>query len=153
MRRSAARRAWSRSKSAAKEGDCPMVRIRRFSVIRTANVLAVIYLIVTAIFAIPFALILSASPMTYTDQLGQTYSYSISPIFVLLVPFLYAGFGWVFTAIGCLIYNLAARFTGGVEFQAVSVDVAPAPAAGPATPPQTPPDQGPPSEGPPPHSA
>jgi hypothetical protein len=121
-----------------------MVRIRRFSVIRTANVLAVIYFLVTAIFALPFALILAANPITFTDQFGRTSSTSISPIFALFIPFLYAGFGWVFTAIGCLIYNLAARFTGGIEFQADTVESGPPPLQAPMqqAPPAAPPAGG-----------
>jgi hypothetical protein len=98
-----------------------MVRIRRFGVIATANVAAIIYLIMTAIFAIPFALILSAAPMTTTDQFGRTVDIGLSPLFVLFIPIFYAAVGWIFTAIGCLIYNLAARVTGGVEFDAVTV--------------------------------
>lgn len=102
-----------------------MVRIRRFSVLRTATVAAAMYFIITAIFAIPLALIASAMPSTYTDQFGRTYQVSISPLFVLIIPFVYAGLGWVFTALACLIYNLAARFTGGIQFEAVAVTPAP----------------------------
>jgi hypothetical protein len=116
-----------------------MVRIRRFGVIRTANVAAVIYLILTAIFVIPFALILvAATPTTFTDQAGRTTRIDLSPVFLLLIPFLYAAIGWVFTAIGCLIYNLAARWTGGIEFEAIAVAPAPSPAA-PPVPPYRPP--------------
>ena len=92
-------------------------RIRRFGVVSTSNVAAVIYLLITLVFVIPFALILAAGPVTTTDALGRTTSVNIPPLFLLLIPVLYAGFGWVFTALFCLIYNLAARFTGGAEFQ------------------------------------
>ena len=40
--------------------------------------------------------------------------------FLILVPLAYAAFGFVFVAIGCLIYNFVATFTGGIE-----VDLAP----------------------------
>ena len=93
-------------------------RIRRFGVVSTANVAAMIYLLITLVFVIPFALILwAAGPVTTTDGFGNTTSVSIPPVFVLLIPLLYAGIGWLFTALFCLIYNLAARFTGGAEFQ------------------------------------
>ena len=36
-----------------------MFRIRRFSVIKTANVVALIYMVVVAIFAVPFALLVA----------------------------------------------------------------------------------------------
>jgi hypothetical protein len=114
-----------------------MVRIRRFGVIRTSNVAAVIYFILIAIFVIPFALIAAATPMTVTDSLGRTVSFQLPWVFLLFVPFLYAGFGWLFTALGCLIYNLAARWTGGVEFEAIAVAPSPPPPAPPAaSPPQ-----------------
>ena len=105
-----------------------MVRIRRFGVLRTATVAAVIYFILTAVFAIPAALIFSAAPpATLTDQFGRTVQFNISPLFVLVLPFIYAGFGWIFTAVACLIYNLAAPFTVGIEFEAVAVTSAPPP--------------------------
>ncbi|HTE67020.1 MAG TPA: hypothetical protein VK736_12290 [Candidatus Binatia bacterium] len=119
-----------------------MVRIRRFSVIRTSNVAAVIYFILTAIFVIPFILFTAATPMTVTDSLGRTVSFQLPWVFLLFVPFLYAGFGWLFTALGCLIYNLAARWTGGVEFEAIAV--APSPPPAPPAAPQPPPAASPP---------
>lgn len=131
-----------------------MVRIRRFGVIRTANVAAVIYFILVAIFAIPFALIVASTPMTVTDQFGRTVSIGFTPVVILILPFLYAAFGWVFTALACLIYNLAARFTGGVEFEAIAVTPQagtppPAPAAPQAPVPPPPPPTVPPPPQPP----
>lgn len=111
-----------------------MVRIRRFGVIRTSNVAAVIYFILTAIFVIPFTLLAAATPMTFTDRFGRTVSFELPWIFLLLIPFLYAGIGWVFTALACLIYNLAARWTGGVEFEAIAVAPSPPPPAPAASP-------------------
>ena len=131
-----------------------MVRLTRFGVVRTASVAAIVYLIITAIFAIPFALIVSTTPVTVVDQFGRPVSFGISPIVILLLPLFYAAFGWVFTAVACLIYNLAAWVTGGIEFEAVPVtpapprtvvyDQAPPPAAPPSDtpPPATPPESG-----------
>jgi hypothetical protein len=116
-----------------------MVRLTRFGVVRTASVAAIVYLILTAIICIPAALIVSTTPMTVTDQFGRTFSTQGAGIFLLLLPLLYAAFGWIFTAIACLIYNLAAWITGGIEFEAVSV-------AAPAPPPAAPPPAAPPPE-------
>lgn len=91
-----------------------MFRIRRFAVLRTATTLAVIYAIIALIFAIPFAVILSVGQVTITDATGRTTSMTVSPLLVLILPLLYAILGWIFTAIACLVYNLAARFTGGI---------------------------------------
>ena len=46
----------------------------------------------------------------------------------VIVAGIYAVFGWIFTAIACLIYNFIAGFTGGIEFQ---LEVVPPPAAVP----------------------
>ena len=95
-----------------------MFRIRRFGVVRTANLAAVVYLLLTLLFVLPFVLILAAAgPMEFTDQFGRTASVDFSPIWLLLVPLVYAVLGWIITALFCLIYNLAAAITGGVEIQ------------------------------------
>lgn len=94
-----------------------MFRIRRFGVVRTSNVAAIIYLLITLVFVIPFALVLAAGPISMTDSFGRTARVEISPFLLLLFPLLYAVIGWVFTALFCLFYNLAARITGGAEFE------------------------------------
>jgi hypothetical protein len=126
-----------------------MVRLTRFGVVRTASVAAIVYLILSAIIFIPVALIVGTTPVTMVDQFGQPVSVRISPIVFLFLPLIYAVFGWIFTAIACLIYNLAAWITGGIEFEAVPVapaaprpvvyDSAPPP---PADPPAAPTETG-----------
>jgi hypothetical protein len=122
-----------------------MVRIRRFGVIRTSNVAGVIYFILTAIFVIPFTLFAASTPMTVTDRAGRAVSFDVPWLLLLFIPFLYAAIGWLFTALGCLIYNLAARWTGGIEFEAIAV----APAAPPPAPPAPQPSAPPPADQPP----
>lgn len=114
-----------------------MVRLTRFGVVRTASVAAIVYLIFSAIIFLPVALILGTAPVTVVDQFGQPVTMRISPIVFLFLPLVYAAVGWVFTALACLIYNLAARVTGGIEFEAVPVAVAPPPVI--SVPPTTPP--------------
>ncbi|HEX6475217.1 MAG TPA: hypothetical protein VF114_09070 [Candidatus Limnocylindria bacterium] len=126
-----------------------MVRLTRFGVVRTASVAAIVYLILSAIIFIPVALLVGTMPITTVDQVGQPVSVRISPIVFLFLPLIYAVFGWIFTAIACLIYNLAAWITGGIEFEAVPVapapprpvvyDSAPPP---PVSPPAAPPETG-----------
>jgi hypothetical protein len=97
-----------------------MVRIRRLGVVKTATVAAVVYLLLTSIIVLPLVLIgASAGPITFTDQSGRTVSMEVPIGILLLAPILYAGIGWVLTAIACLIYNLAAAITGGAELEIV----------------------------------
>ncbi len=89
-----------------------MYRIRRFGVIRTATVVAVMYAIVFAIIFIPIALLaLAAGPRG-----GVVTGPSIA-LFMVVLLVVYPLLIWVFTAIACLLYNLAARFVGGIEVE------------------------------------
>jgi hypothetical protein len=87
-------------------------RIRRFGVLQTAKVVAVLYALMGLVF-VPILLIVSIfSPSK--DVPG--------PGFALLLPILYGVLGFVFTAISCAIYNFVAGLVGGIE---VELDEAP----------------------------
>jgi hypothetical protein len=105
-----------------------MYRIRRFGVIQTATIVAVIYVLVIAIFAIPFAFLVFA----YSPSNSAAFAVSVL-VGGLLAALLYAAIGWIFTAIACLLYNLAAGWTGGIVVQVE-----------PVGPPAAPPNWGPP---------
>ena len=123
-----------------------MYRIRRFGIIKTATMVAVLYMVVIAIFAIPFALFLSAVGSAIPAGAGPSIDAGAILAFVL---FLVVGYGiltWVFTAIACALYNLVARWVGGVEMQLEAVAppppvatwAAPTPSTPTAPPPPTP---------------
>ena len=86
-------------------------QVVRLSVHQTSKVLAVLYFVMGVVL-MPFLLLASrAAPDGRGMGLG----------FALVMPVVYALFGYVFVAITCAAYNLVARYTGGIE-----VDVAPA---------------------------
>ena len=103
-----------------------MYTIRRFSVVKTATVVAVMYVVIVAIFIIPFAIL--AVAFGRGDSAGAGAVGVL--VFGLLAALLYGVFGWIFTAIACAIYNLAAGWVGGIEVQ---VDQSAPPPAPPAT--------------------
>lgn len=122
-----------------------MFRIRRFSVIKTSNVVALIYMVVVAVFAVPIALIVAVAG-TATDVPGTGAVGGV--VFALAAILFYGLLGWVFTAIACAIYNLVASWIGGIEVQ---VEAVAPPAPPPAwMPPATPPPATPPPTSPPP---
>jgi hypothetical protein len=140
-----------------------MFRIRRFGVIRTANTAALIYVILVVVIFIPIGLLVAIAGSTTTFP-GATGAFTgnAAGIGVLVLGLLLAVFygilGWIFTAIACLVYNLAARMVGGIEIQLEAVQPPPPPvvwggtptvAAPPAPPPVGPPAGGPPAGGPP----
>ena len=115
-----------------------MFRVRRFSVISTANTVAVMYFVGFLVIFVPAVLFLSIASVTVTTGSGQeTTTFGTSLILLLVLPIFYGLAGWVFTALFCLLYNLTARFTGGI-----GVDVesrAPTAPAQPTYTPQAPP--------------
>lgn len=123
-----------------------MFRIRRFGIIKTATTVAAIYVLVILIVAIPFAVLalLAGGFETTSGRVGVVEVLTVTVVAILV----YGGLGWLFTAIGCALYNAVASLTGGVEFQLdASVPSTPTPAPwGPtaipppptSTPPSTP---------------
>jgi hypothetical protein len=67
-----------------------------------------IYFLLSAFLAIPFALISSTIP---SNAPGPHFGIGV----FIAIPFIYAIFGLIFVPIGCWIYNLAAKFVGGLE--------------------------------------
>ena len=116
-----------------------MYRIRRFGVVKTATVVAVMYVLVNAIVGVPIAiLIVLAGRGSGIEALGPT----VVAGAVFAAAF-YGIFGWIFTAIACGLYNVAAGWVGGIEVQVEPVAPPPAPPVwGPTTattPPTAPP--------------
>jgi RsiW-degrading membrane proteinase PrsW (M82 family) len=78
-------------------------RLTRFGIHSTALIVAIIY----------FILALVVIPFVYFASLN-TPSGSIPGIAMLIGPVVYGIFGYVFTAIGCWLYNLVASWIGGI---------------------------------------
>ena len=91
-------------------------QIVRLSPVQTAKVMAALYGLMGFIF-IPFAWVAMGMAPGANKPSGA---------FLIFVPLAYAAFGFVFVAIGCLIYNFVVSFTGGIE-----VDLEPSSMASP----------------------
>jgi hypothetical protein len=116
-----------------------MYRIRRFGVVKTATVVAIMYMVIVGVFVAPFALL----GLLIAPSQGGAGTAAGIVAFGLLAIFGYGLLGWVFTAVAAAIYNLAARWVGGIEVEIEHV-VPPAPppdwmvtSTGPTTPPPT----------------
>jgi len=113
-----------------------MYTIRRFSVMKTATVVAVMYVVIVAIFIVPFGILAIAFG---GGDSGAGAGVSVL-VFGLFAALLYGVFGWIFTAIACAIYNLAAGWVGGIEVQVDQAAPPPAPQLwAPSAPPPAPP--------------
>jgi hypothetical protein len=84
-----------------------MAQIRRFGVGQTAKVVGALYALMGLVF-VPIVLI---AAMVSPNKPG------IGAGFALALPIIYGILGFIFTAIGCAIYNFVAGLVGGIEVE------------------------------------
>jgi hypothetical protein len=84
-------------------------RLTRIAPWQAGKLFALIYFATSFIFVIPMALVTTFAPMPPGPGT------KIGPAMLMLLPFLYALGGLILVPIGCAIYNLAAKFAGGLE--------------------------------------
>ena len=82
-------------------------QIRRFGVGQTAKVVGVLYALMGLIFVPVFLIASMFSPNRAEFGTG----------FALALPIIYGVIGFIFTAIGCAIYNFVAGLVGGIEVE------------------------------------
>ncbi|NLD36810.1 MAG: hypothetical protein GX654_08075 [Desulfatiglans sp.] len=93
-----------------------MVRIKKIGVVQTAKFAAIMYFIFSAIIMIPIGLITMVTGPA-KDSFPGLFGGLFGGIFMIIMPIIYAVLGFIFVAIACLIYNLIARFAGGIEIE------------------------------------
>lgn len=86
-------------------------QIRRFGIGQTAKVVAVLYALMGLVFLPVFLIASMFSPKETGFSTG----------FALGLPIIYGVCGFIFTAIGCALYNFVAGLVGGIE---VEIDAA-----------------------------
>jgi glycopeptide antibiotics resistance protein len=90
-------------------------RIKRFAPLQLGKMLAVLYGIMGLLF-VPFFFVMSAlaTKLPPEQRVGMM---AFGAGFALFVPVIYAAMGFVFGALGALIYNLIAKWIGGIEVE------------------------------------
>jgi len=99
-----------------------MVRIRRFGIVRTATVAAVMYavavIVVTLLVGLPFALLAGFGAHGNGAAVAVLGGGAVGLLLAgLLGALAYAVMGWIVTAVACALYNVAAGWVGGIEVQ------------------------------------
>ena len=101
-----------------------MHRVTRFGVLQTANMIGALYFALGVLGALLFALMRSAMEgmggVGGMESQGAAFG-AMSGMLLFFVPLFYGALGWVVTAIGCLFYNLVARFVGGIAVELETV--------------------------------
>lgn len=97
-----------------------MKRIKSFGVIQTAKVVGIIYFLLGFVVLIPLWLVLTAMGPLMRES--DTPFMPLTGTLLIMIPIFYGMLGFVITAVGCLIYNLIARWTGGIELEVETMD-------------------------------
>jgi hypothetical protein len=95
--------------------------IRRFDIVRTANMIAMFYVMLALVFGLfiflPIALIGGIAGSRGDNGAGAALGVGLvgGLIFYLLIVVFYAIFGWIFGAIAAAVYNFVAGRIGGFQ--------------------------------------
>ncbi len=81
-------------------------QIKRVSVVQTSKVVAVFYVLISLIYAVIGALMVAFGS-------GQIKAMGTMYIFM---PILMGLFGFIMMLLSCWLYNVAAKWVGGIEF-------------------------------------
>ncbi len=103
------------------------LRIKKLGILSVAKMYALVMLVVSLIFSVPFGLIMmlsSAAALGSRDAgIGALGGGGVIAglLFMIGVPIFYGAIGFVFGAIGASIYNLFAGIIGGVEIEVENI--------------------------------
>lgn len=89
--------------------------IRSFSKHKTALTSALLLAVFSLFFVIPMAIVFSFMPMV--DAQGSPVNAAFPASMLLLMPILYFILGYLSTLLFTALYNVIARFTGGIAFE------------------------------------
>lgn len=90
-----------------------MQRVKRIGVAQTSLVAGIALFFISLIFVIPMGLFMGvAGAFAGPHMPGLPFT---GVAFMIIMPFLYAIIGFITTAISCLVYNMVAKWTGGIE--------------------------------------
>jgi len=110
--------------------------VKSVGVMSVAKIMGLVYGCLGLIF-IPFFLIAGLAGTFANHDKSFPLAGVVGLVIAILMPLIYGGMGFVFGAIGALIYNAVAKWVGGLELEIEprpSGPVAPYPIVPPATP-------------------
>ena len=81
-------------------------QITSISPVQTAKVMALLYFAISLILVLFMGLTFIFTPGPRPPMIGM----------LAVMPFLYLFLGFIFTVIGAWVYNIVARWVGGIEF-------------------------------------
>lgn len=90
-------------------------RIKRIAPLQLGKMLAILYGIMGLLFIPVFLFMSVISSQLPAEQRAGMMVFGVG--FALATPIMYAAMGFVFGALGALIYNVVAQWVGGIEVE------------------------------------
>ncbi len=104
------------------------LRIKKLGVLSVAKMYASILLVISLLISIPYGLIIIVYSLIGGGAVGGNAGLAVGGggiVFGILImiglPIMYSVMGFIFGALGALLYNLFAGFVGGIEIEVESV--------------------------------
>lgn len=91
-------------------------RLANINPLKLGITLAIIYGVMSLIIAVPLFLIMTLVGAANARTGAQALPAIFSGVFVIFLPVIYAVLGFIGGVIAAFIYNLVAKWTGGIEF-------------------------------------
>lgn len=105
------------STSATNRSNSRMVQIRRVDPVAAGKVLGVIYAILGLVIGALFLVLMLVGAVAQGDGQALVGGVIGGIVMVLFVPLFYGIMGFLFGALGALLYNFCAGLVGGIEFE------------------------------------
>lgn len=101
-----------------------MVQIKSFGVLQTAKFAAAMYFIFTAVVMLPigFLFLMLGSMLGMKQGPFGALGPLVGGALLVILPLVYAAAGFIFVALTCLIYNVVAKYVGGIEIELEQLD-------------------------------
>jgi hypothetical protein len=104
------------------------LKIRKLGVLSVAKMYSVIMLVISLIIAIPYGLVIIGVSLIGAGSARGDAAFMMGGggvvmglVIMIALPIFYALIGFIFGAIGALIYNIFAGIVGGVEIEVESI--------------------------------
>lgn len=104
------------------------LRIKKLGILSVAKIYAAIMFVISLLISIPYGLFIIIFSLSGAGSVGGQGGLALGGGGIILglglmigMPIMYGAMGFVFGALGALLYNLFAGFVGGVEIEVETV--------------------------------
>ncbi len=104
------------------------LRIKKLGILSVAKMYAVIMLVISLLISVPYGLFIIVFSLTGASSIGGQGGLALGGggvvfglLFMIGLPIFYGALGFVFGALGALLYNIFAGFVGGIEIEVENV--------------------------------